>query len=525
MNQNTKIERITAKVKSKKKWIWISIGLIVVCVIIYAIATGGKKDVTGTSVVTRGDVVEEVSVTGKVTPAKNIDLIFEKTGRIANIYVKVGEKVNSGDALIKLENSDLYAQVVQAEASLKTQSSKLDELKRGTRPEEIRIKEIELENARQNLENYYTGVRDILNDAFAKADDAVRTKTDDLFTDDETQNPKLTFSTSNSQTELDVLALRVKAGGELTAWKTELNSLNLNATQEELNQAIQRGKSHLSIIRDFLARALDAVDVSTGLSSTYVSSYKLNIYTGRTNVITSFTTLSSQEQTIVSQKIAVEKIKSELDLKLAGSTSEEIKAQEAQVEQAEANLLYYRSQLNKTILRAPFAGTVTKVDVEVGDIANTTASAVSLIGSGKFEIDANIAESDIAKVKIGNVAKVTLDAYGKNVLFEAKIVQINLSETILEGVATYKTKLQFSENDERILPGLTANVDVLSNKKEGVLYIPTRNINTEEGKQYAVKLNADGSKQEVEIKTGLRGSDGRTEIISGLSEGDTVVVE
>ena len=216
-----------------------------------------------------------------------------------------------------------------------------------------------------------------------------------------------------------------------------------------------------------------------------------------------------------------------MNLKLAGTVPEQIAAQEAKVLQAKASADYERSQLAKTILRAPFSGIVTKVDFDPGDIVSLNTPVISLIGRGAYQIEVNIAESDIAKVKVGNPAKVTLDAYGPSLVFDAKVAQIDLSATIIEGVPTYKTTLIFSKEDARILAGLTANVDILSDQKENVLYVPTRNIISRDSKKF-VKLVKDKKKEifeEVGVAVGLRGSDGRTEIISGLKEGDRVVVE
>lgn len=499
-------------------------GIVLVLIIgSYFIFGSGKDAARELVTVMRGDVVEEVSVTGKVVPAKSIDLAFEKNGRITRLPATVGKKVAQGETLAQLENGDLWAQITQAEATLKTQEVKLDELKRGSRPEEIAIKQTELKRAEQDLLNYYRSVRDVLNDAYAKADDAVRAKTDDIFSDDDTPNPKLAFTSSNTQGAIDVASMRYRAGTDLTAWRAELRAINDGSSEEEIMKAIRSGEQYLSFIRDFLARTLDVVDGATGVEATTVSTYKSSIYTGRTNVNTSYTSLSSQEQTIASQKITVERIKNELALTLAGASSEQIASQEAQVEQARGNLMYYRTQYEKTLLRAPFSGTITKVSAEVGDITSGTP-VVSLIGSGNFEIEANIAESDIAKVKVGNTARVTLDAYGKGVLFEATIMQIDLSETVLEGVATYKTKFQFKDKDDRILPGLTADVDVMSGKKENVLFVPTRNIVIDGGKYFVMKIEGENTTK-TEITTGLRGSDGRTEVLSGVNEGDSIGIE
>jgi len=268
-----------------------------------------------------------------------------------------------------------------------------------------------------------------------------------------------------------------------------------------------------------------ALDQAVGLSSTTLSTYRANLSTARTNLNTAGTSITTQQQTIANQTLTVERVQNEYNLTLLGATAEQGASQRAQVTQAQAQVDYYASQVEKTILRAPFEGIVTKLSYKKGEIVAANIPAVSLTGKGAYQIETYIAESDIAKIKEGNVARVTLDAYGSNVEFEAIVINIDLSETILEGVATYKAILQFTKDDERILPGLTANVDILNDRKENVMYLPTRNIIAKNGKTSVYVLTKDEQKKEVEIQTGLRGSDGRTEIISGLNEGDIVLAE
>lgn len=511
---------------SKKKKIIAGIVVVLAVVVgLYFYFRDSKNTAENSFIVTKGEVISEVSVTGKVVPAKSIDLAFEKIGRISKVNVKVGSQVSEGFVLMQLENSDLVAQITQAEASVKIQDAKLNELKKGTRDEEIKVKEAELKKSQQDLSNYYKSIKDLLDDAYAKADDAVRTKTDDLFLNDDTMTPQLSFSVSKSQSEVDVVALRIRMTNELNTWRSELQGLSTDLPPEELTRKLTLGQNHLSVIREYLAKALDATDAAVAVSASTISSYKTNIYTGRTNVNTVSSNLNSQEQTIESQKITVQKIKDELALKLAGSTPEQITTQEAQLDEAKASVHYYKSQFSKTLLQSPFAGAVTKKNAEIGDIVSISAPVVSLIGSGKFEIEVNVAESDISKVKAGSKARVTLDAYGKGIIFDAEVVQIDLSETIIEGVATYKTKFRFLNDDERILSGLTADIDILSDRKDSVLYVPTRNITTKNGKQFVLKFSENDLIAEVEVTTGLRGSDGRTEIISGLNVGDRIVTE
>lgn len=516
--------------EKKKLWYkrkkWIALGAVVVLVVVGVIVFGNQpKAVGSTFTVGRGAVTSEVSVTGKVVPVKNIDLAFNQSGRINHVYVEVGDKVEQGQVLLTLDNGDLAAQVAQAKATVASQRAKLDNLKRGTRPEKLQVQRAAIAKAEQDLQNYYTGIYDLVNDAYAKADDAVRNQTNAFFINGESKTPELTFQVFDSQARVNVINSRIRAGMELDDWRTELASLSSLSPTASLFAALDKGKMHLAEIRAYLENALDAVNNNTGLSDAVASTYRANIYTARTNVNNSYTALSNREQSIASQKLAVKQLEDQLALDLAGNTAEDIAAQEAQVAQAEANVQYYESQLAKTILRAPFSGTITKINPVSGDVVSANTPVVSLIGAGKFEIEAYIAESDIAKIKIGNTASVTLDAYGKGVIFTARVSKIDLSETILDGVATYKTTLQFDAEDERVLPGLTANVDILSAQKENVLFVPTRDIATNDSKK-TVKLLRDpkkGTTEDREIETGIRGSDGNTEVTSGLKEGDIIL--
>jgi len=513
------------KKNKKRKYL---IGGVVAVVVIIGVAwafSGSGQGSVDTVKVERGDVESIVSVTGQVVPSKNIDLAFEKSGRVERIRVEVGDEAYAGEVLAQLDTSELAAQVAQARANLRIQEVKLKELEEGTRAEEIAVKRAELEKAKQDLENYYKGIVSILNDAYGKADDAVRTKTDEMFLNDDSTTPRLTFTVTDSQIETDVISKRVSSGLILKDWRESLKNLDQNDAREDLAGALDKGKENLENIRDFMATALDATNNYAGVSADTIASYKASIYTGRSNVNTSYTSLSAQEQNIASQEVLVERTDRELDLKLAGNTPEQISAQEAQVEQARANLRYYESQLAKLYVRSPFEGTVTKVVVDPGEIVSANDPVVTLIGSGTFEIESFIAESDIAKVEVGDTATVTLDAYGRGEVFTAQVTHIDLSETLLEGVATYKTRLSFDTEDERILPGLTADVDILHDRKEAVLYLPTRNIAVEGERRFVTVLTESGETLERDIETGLRGSDGRTEIISGLQQGDRVVAE
>ncbi len=515
------------KLFTKRNIIIASVGGVVLIGVIAAIIASSKPKELKVGKIERGTVVQEVSSSGKVVPAENIELAFEKSGRIIGVYAKVGAKVSKGARLVELENGDLKAQLAQAQANVRAAEARLAKLEAGTRPEEIRIKETEVAKARQDLDNLYGEVKDIVNEAYSDADDAVRSKISDLFVNPDASNVRLSFQTTNSQAEIDTLSLRVKIGKELADWRSELSRLSYSAPQDELAKALDSARVRAGIVNDLLTRSLDAVEGSQTLPEATKTTYKTNISSARTNVNGSRASLTTQIQSISSQKSTVTRIENELALARAGSTKAELDAERANVDEARASAAYASAQLEKTILRAPFAGTVTKSEKSAGDIVAANEGIISLIGMGKFQVEVNIAESDITRVKIGNPARVTFDTYGTENVFDATVVKVDLSETEIDNVATYKTVLEFTKSDDRIISGLTANVVIENEKRENVLYAFTRNVSTRDGKSFVKRLtNAETFETEdVEVKTGLRGSDGRTEIISGIAEGEEIVIQ
>lgn len=103
--------------------------------------------------VKKGTVVEEVSVTGKVRAAQDVILAFEKSGRVAATYVRVGGMVKAGQSLVELESADARADLAQAQAALEGAQAKFDELKRGARAEDVRLAETKAANAQKALDD------------------------------------------------------------------------------------------------------------------------------------------------------------------------------------------------------------------------------------------------------------------------------------------------------------------------------------------------------------------------------------
>jgi multidrug efflux pump subunit AcrA (membrane-fusion protein) len=183
---------------------------------------------------------------------------------------------------------------------------------------------------------------------------------------------------------------------------------------------------------------------------------------------------------------------------------------------------------------APKDGFITFVNYKVGEqiglgtgLVSTTSNnnaAISMLGKNDFQIKVDVPESDIVKVKIDNPVKITLDAYGDDLEFTGKVTYVDVAETLISDVVYYKVTVSIDQTDFELKSGMTANVDILTAQKENVLLIPSRAVKeTETGQKY-VELLKHGKPEKVNVTTGLKGDQGKIEIVAGLKEGEEVII-
>ena len=220
-------------------------------------------------------------------------------------------------------------------------------------------------------------------------------------------------------------------------------------------------------------------------------------------------------------RASVQGLQAQLALKQSGATSQDIAAQEAQVEEAQAAVASIEAKLQNSEIIAPQSGTVTQFDAKVGQIAAPDTPLVSIISGSQFEVDAEVPETDIGKVAIGNAVSMTLDAFSGET-FTGTVFYIDPAETILQGVVDYKVKVSFDKPDTRLKSGLTANLDIETKSKDSVLILP----------QYAILQNDSGTFVETlvsgkvvddPVTLGIEDAKGNVEVASGVTVGEQVL--
>ena len=199
----------------------------------------------------------------------------------------------------------------------------------------------------------------------------------------------------------------------------------------------------------------------------------------------------------------------------------------SQIEQSRSRLAVARAGLQRMVLRAPFDGIVADVSGELGEYATPsppgilTLPAIDLIDDRCMFVSAPIDEVDAAEVRVGQVARITLDAI-KGKFFAGKVRRIAPYVLELEKQArTVEVEAEFIESagEENLLVGYSADVEIVYASHDKVLRIPTPALL--EGKRVLLYM-ADDKLEERTVVTGLANWE-YTEITSGLKEGDQIV--
>src|SRR3989338_6427832 len=471
--------------------------------------------------IARGPFVQEVSVSGKVVAAQDVELGFSQSGRVAGVYAKAGDRVRAGASLAELENDDARAGVLQKEAALERERASLALLEEGTRPEEIAVARSEVERDEVALAQARGALVEAVQDGFTTSDDAVR-NTLDQFIDTPRTAPQLDFIVNDSQLENKVENARLAMEGTLAAWQGSVATLDVSGLPAALPEA-QGNLSGVSSLLTDASAALNKAVLTGSVTQAVVDGYKTDVASARSSINAAISSLSAAITAEKNAVSALETSRRSLALKEAGARGSDVAAQEANVKAAEAELANARAPLAKTLVRAPFTGIVTRMDFKTGAIASANVPGAGMVSDGVFQIESFVPEVNIALIEVGDGASVTLDAYGSDAAFSASVISIDPAETVRDGVSTYRSLLLFSGADPRIKPGMTANVRITTDMRDGVIGIPQGIVTEREGKKY-VRVKAGDAIAEREVSTGAVSSLGNIEILSGLSEGETVVL-
>ena len=218
-------------------------------------------------------------------------------------------------------------------------------------------------------------------------------------------------------------------------------------------------------------------------------------------------------------------------------TDAQVESADAAVMQAKAQLRTARTNLGKTVIRAPMDGVVVNKNVEIGQTVAASFQTPNLLDIGDLsvmQVEVSIDEADVGQTAVGQTAEFTVDAFPGKV-FEGRLAKIYYAPVTVQNVVTYSGIVEVDNPEGLLRPGMTANVNVITNRKNDVLMVPNAALRVKvERARKDRSRPAPGEKtvwvmkgkepEPVSIRTGITDLT-NTEVVSGLKEGDPVVVE
>lgn len=316
-------------------------------------------------------------------------------------------------------------------------------------------------------------------------------------------------SSSFTQTELDTFKTNIST--QKTNVSTAISSVQ--GAKQSLNDAILAYTTNVNSATESLTTAKASLNDALKNAQNALASAKA---TGDQQKTTA-------ESAVNRAKEAWNLAQTQLENLLSPANKFDIGLAEAQARQAQAALDQTNRDIDNSIIKAPIDGIVTKVDFEIGEQIPAGKAVVSILGENDFEIEVLISEADIAKMSVEDKAEITLDAFGDDVKFYGKVVFIEPAETIIQDVIYYKVTVSFDPARQSPKSGMTANVVITTAEKKDTLIIPSRAIIDKNGDGKVTRVLIDNKIDERSISLGLSGDDGKTEVLTGVEEGEDVV--
>ncbi len=451
-----------------KKKVFIIIGVVailaIVGLVVYPIIRqrlNGSKNQAAVQTTTAqlGSITNSVGASGNVRTNQTTTITWQTTGKVAHVYFTKGQTVKEGDVLADLASTSLPQSIIQAESDLITAQRNLaDVLDNSTTRASAHVALIQ---ALQDLDN---------------AQKAVQSKQ---------------YQRASQQT-IDIAHANLIQSQDALSKAEDIYNANKNrSTSDSVYAAALSG----------LARA----------QQNYNSSYYNYLYVqGLPSDLDIEQVNAALEQAQANYLTA----KEEWDRVKDGPDPSDVAKAQAAVDSAQATL-------DMAKLTAPFAGTITADNIQVGDQVDTSTVAFQIDDMSKLLVDVQVSEIDIVNVKVGQDAEVTFDAI-PNKTYAGTVTDMATTGSSSSGAVNYDVTITLTNPDSDILPGMTAGVNIVTTQLSNVLVIPTRAIHTQ-GNQDFVDVVQNGTTVATPITVGAA-SDTETQITSGLNVGDTIVV-
>jgi len=515
----------------KHKFI-ILIILILICIGGYFFYTKSKKTEDGVqynfATVKKGSLIVSVSGTGQIESLDKMEITPQVSAKIKKVYVNEGENVKANQLLFELDSKDVEKEIKNIEEEIKDLKYSLSKSEKTQKEEQEDLRkqlDKSFEAGFNNVSNTFSALPDIITalEDMATKNSHSTTRTDldyyyyliDVYINKENRKfPKK----DEIKTQFDSLKKMYEESRDIYLKTDRLSD------KESLKTLFNQTYSFLKTISDFTRANRDNIllykeaivkeSISSPISETTLETHLSNL--------NSFTnSLSEMRDKLLSNIETIENLETSIK-KSEEDYEDDLRTQQKNIKQKEENLAELKESLEDYYVYSPFNGMITEVSEKAkeGESVSQGTTLATLITNQKIaKISLN--EIDAAKVKTNQKVNLTFDAL-PDLNLTGRVVKIDATGTVSQGVVSYGVEIALDLYNEKIKSGMSVTADIIINSKKNVLLLPNNAIKSNKGINSVQILDGNNVRfQKIEV--GLS-NDTMTEIISGLKEGDRVIL-
>ncbi len=441
---------------------------------------------------------------------QSAQVFWQTSGKVNEVKVKLGDQVKANDVLALLEPTSMNAKIIQAQADLASAQQALDDLMNSTTQQAQALQDVQ--DAQTVLDNYNNNFPVTQAKAFT-----------DMIT--ATYNLTRTVNHRNYLVSLRAAQADIDAAGSVykqTKQKVDIFQQNFDdlSSLPVNDRSRRKAANNLSIAQEQLDAAFTTLNwYMNKPTANDIANADADVEMARSNVAQAQDAWNKVMDGPDATQLAI------LNARLTDARRkyERVKngPSDTDIQSAKARIVADQATLSVGQLAAPFDGTITEVDVMVGDLVKPGDLGYQIDDVSSQYVDLQISEVDINKVQVGQPATLTFDGVpGKQ--YNGKVERIGLVGKVNAGAVDYIVSVKLTDADGEVRQGMTGSASIIVGEKKDVLLVPSIAIRTLNNQ--TVDIRWGGQITPVVIQVGLA-SDTQTEIVSGdVKVGDMAVV-
>jgi multidrug efflux pump subunit AcrA (membrane-fusion protein) len=382
----------------------------------------------------------QIIVDAVVVPARFAELSLAASGIVAEILVAEGDFVEAGQALARLENERQVIAIAQAEAQVRSAQARIAELEAGSRPEEVAAAQAAVDIANASLAKLLEGSREediaAAEAGLAAAQAAYQEVLDGA---DDEQLIQAEAELANAEAALR----QAQAAFDEVKWRNDVAALPQSAELERATNNYEAARARYDLL-------------AAGANASEIASARAQVEQAQATLDKALAPATDSD--IAAAEAEVRRAESQLALLEAGTRPETILAAQADLVAAQTSLMQSQLELADTELKAPFAGTIASLDLEVGEQVAATIPVVQLADLSEWRVETDdLTEINVVYVQVGDSVSISIDALPELEL-TGTVERIKPLGENKQGDITYTATIIPAGSDERLRWNMTASV-------------------------------------------------------------------